>query len=136
MPRSKKQSGFRRTSHKKVTKEGNKNQNLPTNLENSVPSNVEVKRPSLSQSVKSGFGFGLGSAVAHTAVSGIASKVLDSSNDNQRVNQGENQKIEECANLFKKYVNCLQLHHYNDLQHECVEMKKVIDTMKCNDYVK
>ena len=127
MGHGKTRASFRGTSQNKVRR---KSTNLPTNVQKSnVPTNVEVKGPSMAESVKSGFGFGVGSAVAHSAVSGIASMVSGGSNEIQR----ENQKFGECVNLLKNYVDCLQLHHYNNLQPECVEMKKVIETMKCNE---
>ena len=127
MGRGNNRASFRGTSQNKVKRNST---NVPTTAQkSSVPANVEVKGPSMAESVKSGFGFGVGSAVAHSVVSGISSMGSGGSNENQR----ENQKIGECANLLKKYIDCLQLHHFNNLQPECVEMKKVIETMKCNE---
>lgn len=121
MGHGKTRASFRGTSQKNVKQKS-------TN----VPTNVEVKEPSMTESVKSGFGFGVGNAVAHSAVSGIVSMVSASSGDSNQ-NQRENQKLENCTRILKKYVDCLQLHHYNNLQAECVEIKRMLETMKCNE---
>ena len=129
MGHGKTRASFRGTPQKNVKR---KSSNVPTNVQNSnVPTNVEVKGPSMTESVKSGFGFGVGSAVAHSAVSGIVSVVSGSSGGSNEI-QRENQKLENCAGILKKYVDCLQLNNYSDIQPECVEIKKMMETMECN----
>jgi len=110
-----------------------RNQNLPKKVdEEKKVSNIEMKAPTMGESVKSGFGFGLGSAVAHSTVAGLSS-IVGGITGNIESEQGENQKLENCTGLLKKYVDCLQLHNYNDIQPECLEIKKMIETMKCNE---
>ena len=105
------------------------NQNLPKKVdEEKKVSNVEMKAPTIGESIKSGFGFGVGSAVAHSAIASLSTMVGDIGRK-----EGEKQKLENCAGMLKKYVDCLQLHNYNDIQPECLEIKKMIETMECNE---
>ena len=64
-------------------------------------------------------------------ITGLVSMVSGSSGGSNEI-QRENQKLENCAGILKKYVDCLQLHNYNDIQPECVEIKKMMETMECN----
>ncbi len=105
------------------------NQNLPKKVkEEKKTSHIEIKPPSHVDNVKSGFGFGVGSAVAHSAIASLSSMI-----GGIKSKEGEKQKLENCAGMFKKYVDCLQLHNYNDIQPECLEIKKMIETMECNE---
>jgi hypothetical protein len=118
---------------KSKNRASNQSQNLPKKVdeENKV-NKVEMKSPSMKENVKSGFGFGVGSAVAHSAIASLSTMA---SGIRQDVGNGEreNKKLENCAGLLKKYVDCLQIHNYSDIQPECVEIKKMIETMNCNE---
>jgi hypothetical protein len=110
----------------------NQNQNLPKKVdEEKKTSHVEMKQPSMADNVKSGFGFGIGSAVAHSAIASLSTMVGGVRQDIGS-EEREKQKLENCAGMLKKYVDCLQLHNYSDIQPECVEIKKMIETMECN----
>lgn len=124
---------YRGTSYSKSKNTKSKQtQNLPKKIdEEKKVSNIEMKAPTMGESVKSGFGFGVGSALAHSAIAGLSTMVGGVRQDIGS-EEREKQKLENCAGMLKKYVDCLQLHHYNDIQPECVEIKKMMETMECN----
>jgi len=107
-----------------------KNKNLPKKVdeEKKVDNNIEMKQPSMIDNIKGGFGFGVGSSIAHSAIASLSSMV-----GSKGGSIGEdNKKIEGCTGILKKYIDCLQLYNYNDIQPECIEIKKMIETMNCN----
>lgn len=124
---------YRGSSYSKTkNRKSNQSQNLPKKVDEKNNDNkVEMKPPSMADNVKSGFGFGIGSAIAHSAITSLSTMVGDV-RQNIGSEEREKQKFGNCVGMLKKYVDCLQLHNYNDIQPECVEIKKMIETMECN----
>lgn len=117
----------------------NSNSKLNTPKKETKTDTVEVKRPGLGDSIKTGFGFGIGSAIAHTgvnaAVNSLGGKYVE---NNEKINtETPNNEINTatsvnvCGTIFKQYTECLS-RYGNDTYHpECVEVKKVLDTLQC-----
>jgi len=98
---------------------------------------VEVKGPGIGDSIKTGFGFGIGSAIAHTgvnaAVNSLGGKYTENNNtSNEEINA--NTSVNVCGTIFKQYTECLS-RYGNDTYHpECMEMKKVLNSLQCPDF--
>ena len=91
----------------------------PVLKKQNTPEKVEVSGPSLASSAKSGFGFGMGSAAAHSVFSTISS-----------IGSTKNNNEPDCSMIMKKYLDCLEKYHYNNLQPECLEIKKILQICK------
>lgn len=118
----------------------NSNSKLNTPKKETKSDTVEIKGPGLGDSIKSGFGFGIGSAIAHTGVNAAVNSLGSKYNENnEHINtETPNTKINSdtsvnvCSTIFKQYTECLS-RYGNDTYHpECVEIKKVLDTLQCN----
>lgn len=133
--------------------------NIPVKVSNSKNTNnistkdtktetFEMKGPGIVDSVKTGFGFGIGSSIAHTGVNAVTNSLggvqkeptKDLGNNGIITNDLDNSSKEtmSCTELFNQYSNCLKLYNRNDwddklLRIECMEIKNLIDKLKCGD---
>ena len=113
--------------------------NIPKKETTNEP--VKVVGPGIGDSIKTGFGFGLGSSIAHTSVNAAintlgGSYVENTNNPDEKLNVGisNNHSINVCGTIFKQYAECLS-RYGNDTYHpECLEVKKVLDTLQCPDF--
>lgn len=106
--------------------------NKPVLKENNSPSTQQkqVKAPSLMDSVKSGFGFGVGNAAVHSILGGFSEISSGSTETIKR--DIHTQTVTLCENTLKNYNECLELH--GDKFHPvCIEIKKFIENLKCHD---
>ena len=105
---------------------------------------VEVKGPGIGDSIKTGFGFGIGSAIAHTGVNAVVNSLGGKYSENNENTHNEkintetlnndinaDTSVNVCGTIFKQYTECLS-RYGNDTYHpECIEVKKVLDTLQC-----
>ena len=108
--------------------------NKPSQKENNSPSTQQqpqqVRGPTLMDSVKSGFGFGVGNAAVHGMID-VFSEV-SSGNTNSIKRDIHNQTTALCENTLKNYNECLELH--SDKFHPvCVEIKNFMENLKCHE---
>ena len=94
-----------------------------------TPSTVNVQGPGIADSIKTGFGFGVGSAVAHSTVDAILGS---NKNPQNSVNQDqvEGQK-DMCGQIFMKYIDCVQ--KYDKYDSTCSEINDFLVQMKCKN---
>lgn len=106
--------------------------NKPVPKENNIPSNQpqQVKGPSLMDSVKSGFGFGIGNAAVHSILGGFGE--VSSGNTDSIKRDIHTQTVTLCESTLKNYNECLELH--SDKFHPtCIELKKFMENLKCHE---
>lgn len=129
---------FSKGTSKPVPVNSSKNTNNISTKERKTDT-VEVKGPGIGDSIKPGFGFGLGSAIAHTsvntAVNSLGGKYVEN-NDTLNEGMGNNNSVNSvnvCGTIFKQYTECLS-RYGNDTYHpECLEVKKVLDNLQCSN---
>lgn len=110
--------------------------NKPVQKENNTPSKQpetqthQVKGPTLMDSVKSGFGFGIGNAAVHSML-GVFSEVSSGNTDSIK-RDIHTQTTALCENTLKNYNECLELH--SDKFHPvCIEIKNFMENLKCHE---
>lgn len=101
---------------------------------------VKVVGPKIGDSIKTGFGFGIGSAIAHTGVNAAVNSlggtyVENTNNPDGQLNEGINinNSVNVCGTIFKQYTECLSRYGSDTYHPECLEVKKVLDTLQCPD---
>lgn len=118
----------------------NSNNNIPNkSKKDTINDTVKVVGPGIGDSIKTGFGFGIGSAIAHTGVNAVVNSlggtyVENTNNPDGQLNKGvDNNSVNVCGTIFKQYTECLS-RYGNDTYHpECIEVRKVLDTLQCQD---
>jgi hypothetical protein len=126
---------FSKGTRKPVPVNSSKNtNNISTKETTNEP--IKVVGPGIGDSIKTGFGFGIGSAIAHTgvntAINSLGGKYVENTNtSNEETNT--NNSVNVCSTIFKQYTDCLS-RYGNDTYHpECIEVRKVLDTLQCPD---
>lgn len=95
-----------------------------------APQSVKVEGPGVADSVKTGMGFGLGSAMAHSAFDTMFGR----NNTGVQVQkpseaQSQRQSKDMCAPLFIKYIECVR---DNDKYHPmCTEIHDFMQSYSC-----
>ena len=129
---------FSKGTRKPVPVNSSKNtNNISTKETTNEP--VKVVGPGIGDSIKTGFGFGIGSSIAHTGVNAAVNSlggtyVENTNNSDGQLNEGmyTNNSVNVCGTIFKQYTECLS-RYGNDTYHpECIEVKKVLDTLQCS----
>ena len=107
-----------------------KENNIPSNQQQPQPQPQQVKGPSLMDSVKSGFGFGIGNAAVHSILGGFSE--VSSGNSDSIKRDIHTQTVTLCESTLKNYNECLELH--SDKFHPtCMELKKFMENLKCHE---
>lgn len=103
-----------------------KNNNSPSTQEQSQ----QVRGPTLMDSVKSGFGFGVGNAAVHSILGGLSE--ISSGNTEPIKRDIHSQNTTLCENTLKNYNECLEVH--SDKFHPvCVSIEKFMENLKCHE---
>ena len=90
------------------------------------PQTVKVEGPGMADSVKTGMGFGLGSAVAHSTFDTIFGSNKSANGSQTEV---QDQSKDMCAPLFIKYIDCIK---DNDKYHPlCSEIHDFMNSYGC-----
>lgn len=107
--------------------------NKPVSNENNTPSTQQpqpVRGPSLTDSVKSGVGFGVGNAIVHSVLERFSEKSIGNTDTIKHDMPGQNTHL--CESKEKNYNECLELH--GDKFHPvCIEIKTFMENLKCHD---
>ena len=96
-----------------------------------APQSVKVEGPGVADSIKTGVGFGLGSAMAHSAFDSMFGKNTTGGIQVQNPSeaQSQNQSKDMCAPLFIKYIDCV---NDNDKYHPmCMEIHDFMKSYGC-----
>lgn len=103
---------------------------VPRKATSSVPQSVKVEGPGVADSVKTGMGFGLGSAMAHSAFDSMFGKNTTGVQvENPSESQSQSQSKDICAPLFIKYIDCVR---ENDKYHPmCTEIHDFMKSYSC-----
>ena len=117
----------RRTTSKPVPRaSASASASASANSKTPGPQTVKVEGPGMADSVKTGMGFGLGSAVAHSTFDTIFGS-NKSANGSQT--QVPDQSKDMCAPLFIKYIDCVK---DNDKYHPlCSEIHDFMNSYGC-----
>ena len=106
--------------------------NKSVSKENNTPSTPQqpqqVKGPTLMDSVKSGFGFGVGNAAVHSIL-GAFSEVSSGNTDSIK-RDIHTQTATLCESTLKNYNECLEL-HCDKFHPVCVSIEKFMENLKC-----
>lgn len=90
----------------------------------------QVRGPTLTDSVKSGFGFGLGNAAVHNILDGFSE--VSSGNISPIKRDLHAQTSALCENTLKNYNECLEAH--SDKFHPvCDSIRKFMENLKCHE---
>ena len=101
-------------------KKRNSSSHLPTKKTTSTP--THTTSTSLGETIKSGFGFGVGSSLAHGIVGSL---FYPKSNEPTPTN---NESL--CSTVLKDYMKCLD-NTYTLEQEKCQELRKLLTTLNC-----
>ena len=103
---------------------------VPSRPTSSVPQSVKVEGPGVADSIKTGIGFGLGSAMAHSAIDSMFGKNTTGAQvQNPSEDQTQSQSKDMCAPLFIKYIDCIK---DNDKYHPlCSEIHDFMNSYGC-----
>lgn len=79
----------------------------PSHHSTPIPSRIEIEQPALSQSLKQGFGFGAGSAIAH--------RIFGATSTIQTVTTPSDKKVQlPCDNERTAFENCIKTKSIDD----------------------
>ena len=95
------------------------------------PSELNLKGPSIGDSIKTGVGFGVGSAVAHKAIDGLMGSSNSYESTSTPLNSSEYQpQNEQCGSIFLKYIECVDK---NDKFHPlCTQIEDFMKKYNCS----
>ena len=114
----------------KTNKPAQKENNSPSTQQQPQQQPQQVRGPSLMDSVKSGFGFGVGNAAVHGMIDVF--NEVSSENTNSVKRDIHNQTTALCENTLKNYNECLELH--SDKFHPvCIEIKNFMENLNCHE---
>ena len=105
--------------------------NLPQKRKSNTPQkkdSVEIKSSSFGETVKTGFGFGIGSAAAHSAVSALGN-VLTSNPEEKTI---KDDKITTCVKVFNKYIYFIKIKKYNN-EIDCSPIQNMLKSLDCSE---
>lgn len=117
------------------TKRKNYKPNKNDSTKNNTPSTQkpqpqQVQGPTLMDSAKSGFGFGIGSAAVHNILGSFGE--MASGNSESMKRDIHTQTTALCENTLKNYNECLKIH--GDKFHPvCKSIKEFMENLKCEE---
>lgn len=109
-----------------------KSRNMPQPRTQPTTPSVNVKGPGIADSIKTGLGFGLGSAVAHSTVDAIlgTNKRNAPSQEEPKMQQSYSD-TNMCGQIFMKYIDCVQ--KYDKYNSTCSDINDFLEQMKCKN---
>ena len=101
---------------------------VPSRPTSPAPQSVKVEGPGIADSIKTGVGFGLGSAMAHSTIDSMFGKNTTGAQV-QNTSEDQSQSKDICAPLFIKYIDCVK---DNDKYHPmCIEIRDFMQSYSC-----
>lgn len=104
--------------------------NLPEKKKSNPPQkkeSVKIKSPSIGETIKTGFGFGIGSAAAHSALGALGNVLINTPQETII----KDDKINVCLKVFNKYIDCIELKKVNN-EIDCMPIQIMLNNLECN----